>query len=83
MQKINWKNPKVELPAANEGIESVRCLALCKSTNDYCDTGCRIWTGLVDIFFNPSIGWMRCEDQKSTIYVLKWIYWEDVGGNEN
>ncbi len=74
---MNWKDPKIELPKIADGFQSVRCMGLCKSVKDR-GFGPSEWRGDVDIFYNPNIGWMRCEDQQSTVHVIEWIYWDEM-----
>ncbi len=78
---MNWKDARKELPKIPEGLDRVRCLGLCKSIK-YSGMGCVVWEGFVDIFYDPCIGWMRCEDKcedkSSSVTVLKWVYWNEI-----
>lgn len=59
-----WKDTKQELPPLHK---SFRCIAQIQSN---------IWTGYCDVFFDPSLGWMRCETELP-VKVLKWIFIEE------
>ncbi len=60
-----WKKTSEELPKIK-----TRCLGYC-SNGKYEE--CK-WSGYVDVFFDPQIGWLRCETKKEeSVCVLYWI----------
>ncbi len=52
-----------------------RCLARC--SNPLLDEKER-WIGIVDVCFDPNIGWFRCESSTSNykLYVIEWMEFE-------
>lgn len=70
---MKWKDPKIELP---NGC-SIRCLAYCKLEM----TSESFWEGYLDVYYHPSIGWRRCENQ-NPVWVEKWVDIEDIKEQE-
>ncbi len=63
-----WKNVKNYLPRENKHY-----LGFCH--NEY-DNGYLYWKGLIEVQFDPSTGWSRCEvNDENPIRVL---YWRDL-----
>lgn len=58
---MNWINVETELPKTRK-----RFIALCQNNNK--EGG---WNGIIDVFFDPRIGWSRCESQDiRPVYVI-------------
>lgn len=66
MQK-KWISCKNELPKTNQ-----RYLGYCH--NEYGEGSG--WKGIVEVYFDPTIGWRRCESIGLPVHVL---YWCEIG----
>lgn len=70
---IKWKKTKDELPPLNK---STRCLA---RIDTYKPKSTSCWEGLVDVYFDPHIGWRRCETEDQ-VWVEEWIEIDEIIG---
>ncbi len=58
---MNWISVEDELPKTRK-----RYIALCQNNDSEI-----AWNGIVDVFFDPRIGWRRCESKDmQRIYVI-------------
>ncbi len=74
---MDWYNPDEKLPQTIVGKTLQRCLALCNVYKE--SVGC--WTGIVEVYFSPYIGWRRCETDEM-IEIVKWTYWDNLNIQE-
>lgn len=78
---MEWFDPTEKLPEIEPGESKKRCLAFAVIEGDIVN-----WTGLVDVYFNPNIGWRCCcgsfekviSDKNLVLVVKKWIPWKDI-----
>ena len=63
---INWKNVRDELPKVNK-----RYLGYC--CNEY---DSNIWSGIVEVYFDPCTGWHRCENYDNKPLCV--LFWTDI-----
>lgn len=69
---MEWFEPKDKFPDLSYDGKTQRCLAFCHAKGNF-----GRWEGFIEVYFNPSIGWRRCETNK-TVEVIKWTYLENI-----
>lgn len=68
--EINWCVGESEnkFPKLSENGQIYKCLGFCRvrKSDSY-------WEGFIEVYFDPHIGWKRCETDES-IEVLRWTH---------
>lgn len=66
---MDWISVEEKLPPGRR-----RCLGICLQETGENSS----WKGIIDVCFDPHIGWFRCEGKKRDINVIYWCVYPEI-----